>query len=162
MKIYSIIFARNNANHTLKNQMDMTPEEQRNQLKEQYKQELRERKAFLEKVNKLKQQQNLLKAIEGLNPQDDTADWVEKLNQETAFMEAKTEIALNMEEEKRQELERLEKKVDLEKLAAEQLILEMKRQMGMLTEEPPKKEESPSPQPEEKTQTPPPNILGDF
>lgn len=140
----------------------MTPEEQRNQLKEQYKQELRERKAFLEKVNKLKQQQNLLKAIEGLNPQDDTADWVEKLNQETAFMEAKTEIALNMEEEKKQELERLEKKVDLEKLAAEQLVLEMKRQMGMLTEEPPKTEEQPIPQPEEKTQTPPPNILGDF
>lgn len=129
----------------------MTPEEKRNLLKEQYKKELREQKSFLGKVEQLKKQQTLLNAIEGLKHEDDTADWLEKLNQETAFMEAKTELAMGVVEEQKKTLESIEKPINMEKLAAEQLIIEMKRQMGLLPPaEEPKKEDSVA---EEKTET---------
>lgn len=136
----------------------MTPEEQRNLLKEQYKKELREKKQFLEKVEQLKKQQPLLKAIEGLKVEDDSEEWMDKLNQETAFMEAKTELAMDAVQEQKKQLDSLEHKVALEKLAAEQLIIEMKRQMGLL---PPEeiKEEKANPEISEDSNK---QILGDF
>lgn len=136
----------------------MTPEEQRNLLKEQYKKELREKKQFLEKVEQLKKQQPLLKAIEGLKVEDDSEEWMDKLNQETAFMEAKTELAMDAVQEQKKQLDSLEHKVALEKLAAEQLIIEMKRQMGLLPPEEIKEEKANTETSEDSNK----QILGDF
>ena len=113
----------------------MTSEEYRNMLKEQYKKDLRERKQFIEKVQELKKQEPLLKAIEGLKVEDDSDDWIEKLNQQTAFMDAKTELAADaiVNQQKQQEHQYSEE--ELKKIAAQQLLLEMKRQMGLLPPE---------------------------
>ncbi|MBX7242233.1 MAG: hypothetical protein K1X92_10825 [Bacteroidia bacterium] len=142
----------------------MTSEEYRNMLKEQYKKELREKKQFLDKVDQLKKQQTLMNAIENMKPEDDSEDWVNKLNEETAFMEAKTELALTLQEEQKKQLESMEHQVELEKLAAQQLILEMKKQMGLIEDKPEVKPETENTQPEIKneSQTPPPPVLGDF
>lgn len=136
----------------------MTPEEQRNLLKEQYKKEFREKKQFLDKVEQLKKQQPLLKAIEGLKVEDDSEEWMDKLNQETAFMEAKTELAMDAVQEQKKQLDSLEHKVALEKLAAEQLIIEMKRQMGLLPPEEVKEEKANTATNEDSNK----QILGDF
>ncbi len=146
----------------------MTSEEYRNMLKEQYKKELREKKQFLDKVEQLKKQQTLLNAIENMKPEDDSEDWVNKLNEETAFMEAKTELALSLQEEQKKQLESVEHQVELEKLAAQQLILEMKKQMGLIEDTPESKPESevqktePEIKAESQTPPPPPSVLGDF
>ncbi len=144
----------------------MNSEEYRNMLKEQYKKDLREKKQFLDKVNQLKKQQTLLNALENMNPEDDTEDWVNKLNHETAFMEAKTELALSLQEEQKKQLESMEHTVELEKLAAQQLIIEMKKQMGLVEEKPETPAEEKT-EPENKTieikgDTTPPPVLGDF
>ena len=104
-----------------------------------------------------------MNAIENMQPEDDSEDWVDKLNKETAFMEAKTELALGMQEEQKKQLESMEHQVELEKLAAQQLILEMKKQMGLIAETPEAQPEIEMPVAENKdnTQTPPP-VLGDF
>lgn len=108
---------------------NLSGEEKRRQLKEQFKQDLRERKAFLEQVQKLKGQQKVLKAIEGLNPEDDTDEWINKLNEETAFNEAKMELALESappaNEEKHQPSEE-----ELKKATAEELVRKLKEEMS--------------------------------
>ena len=113
----------------------MTSEEYRNMLKEQYKKDLRERKQFVEKVQELKKQEPLLKAIEGLKVEDDSDDWIEKLNQQTAFMDAKTELAADSIVQHQQQVEHTHSEAELQKIAAQQLLLEMKRQMGLLPAE---------------------------
>lgn len=115
----------------------MTSEEYRNMLKEQYKKDLRERKQFVEKVQELKKQEPLLKAIEGLKVEDDSDDWIEKLNQQTAFMDAKTELAADAVAEQQKQQEQVHSEAELQKIAAQQLLLEMKRQMGLLPPEEP-------------------------
>lgn len=145
----------------------MTSEEYRNMLKEQYKKDLRERKQFIEKVQELKKQEPLLKAIEGLKVEDDSDDWIEKLNHQTAFMDAKTELAADaiVNQQKQQEHQYSEE--ELKKIAAQQLLLEMKRQMGLLppeevapveenSVETPKTEEKPAENGDEKP------LFGDF
>lgn len=72
----------------------LSSEEQRERMKEEYKRELKARKEFLGKVNTLKQQQTLLNAMEGMQYEDDSDEWINKLNQETAMREAKTEMAM--------------------------------------------------------------------
>ena len=113
----------------------MTSEEYRNMLKEQYKKDLRERKQFVEKVQELKKQEPLLKAIEALNVEDDSDDWIEKLNQQTAFMDAKTELAADSIAQHQQQVEHTHTEAELQKIAAQQLLIEMKRQMGLLPAE---------------------------
>ena len=72
----------------------LSGEEKRARMKEQFKKELRERKEFAEKVKKLRRLQNINNALDGMKMEDDSQDWIDKLNQETAFNEAKTEMAL--------------------------------------------------------------------
>lgn len=142
----------------------MTSEEYRNMLKEQYKKDLRERKQFLDKVEQLKKQQTLLNAIEKMNPEDDTDDWMQKLNQETAFMEAKTELAMGAVEEQKKQIESMENQAEMEKLAAQQLIIEMKKQMGLIveTEKPQVEPTADTVEIKPEAETPKKNILGDF
>jgi uncharacterized membrane protein len=69
-------------------------EEIRRKMKEEFKQDLRARKEFLEKVKRLRQTQRINEALSNMSVDDDTDDWINKLNEETAFMDAKTELAL--------------------------------------------------------------------
>jgi hypothetical protein len=72
----------------------LTSEQQRERMKEEYKRELKARKEFLGKVDTLKKQQTLLNAMEGMQYEDDSDEWINKLNSETALNEAKAEIAM--------------------------------------------------------------------
>ena len=133
---------------------NLSGEEKRKLLKEQYKKELRERKEFVSKVKNLRQMQRINKALAEMTAEDDTDEWIRKLNEETAFTEAKMEIALDttLEDHKEQELEE-----ELKEIVAESMVEELK---DGLKEEPktnvqkeiPKEEEDEGP---EKT-------LGDF
>lgn len=142
----------------------MTSEEYRNMLKEQYKKDLRERKQFIQKVQELKKQEPLLKAIEGLKVEDDSDEWIEKLNQQTAFMDAKTELAADAIAEQQQKQEQVHSEAELQKIAAQQLLLEMKRQMGLLPPEEPVNLVEKTPVNEENMieQTEDKPLLGDF
>ncbi|MFN0203573.1 MAG: hypothetical protein ACKVTZ_18750, partial [Bacteroidia bacterium] len=151
----------------------MDGEEYRRKLKEQIKQEekaeLLKRKAFLNKVNEIKKQQPLVNAFENIvnANNDDTQDWIDKLNQETALNEAKVEMSLESAEEQVKKLENVQSQIELEKLNAQKLVEDMKRSMGLL---PPEEEKAETPTVEEKTPetdvlTPPPTnkkTLGDF
>lgn len=110
----------------------LSSEEQRERMKEEYKRELRARKEFLEKVKDLKRSQTLLNALEGMNVEDDSDEWIAKLNQETALREAKTEIALESAEAALPvepvvpELSEAE----LKKIAAAEAVRKMKEEMA--------------------------------
>lgn len=119
-------------------------EEERQKLKEQIKQEeladLKQRKAFLNKVNELKKQQPLVNALTEIENMasgegDDTNDWLNLLNQDTALMEAKTDMALTLEEEKQQKLNAISNQMEMEKINAQKLVEDMKRSMGLLPPE---------------------------
>jgi len=144
-------------------------EEERKRLKEQIKQEeladLKQRKAFLNRVNEVKKQQPLTNALNEIEKMasgegDDTNDWLNLLNQDTALLEAKTEMSLEMEEEKQKKLEQISNQMELEKLNAKKLVEDMKRSMGLLPEEAPvldtPKTETPEVKPQGK------KTLGDF
>lgn len=144
----------------------MTGEEKRKLMKEQYKKELQSRKEFLEKaerLRKLKKINHALTNMEGaLN--DDSADWVEKIDQETALMEAKTEMALDSQAAVEQEIKNLEQAVEMEKITAKDLVEQMKREMGLLpeVEETPAAEEAPDDAEAEKGKDTPKKTMGDF
>jgi hypothetical protein len=144
-------------------------EEERNRLKEQIKQEeladLKQRKAFLNRVNEVKKQQPLTNALNEIEKMasgegDDTNDWLNLLNQETALMDAKTEMSLEMEEEKQKKLEQINNQLELEKLNAKKLVEDMKRSMGLLPAETPELDETKTETPEVKPQGK--KTLGDF
>jgi len=116
----------------------MTGEEYRRQLKEQIKQEtkddLRKRKEFLQAVDAAKQSQHLRQAVEGaMPPEDDSAEWMAKLNQQTAVSEAKTEMALDaalqQEQDRKAALELAAAEVEMRKIAAQNLVAQMKKEM---------------------------------
>ena len=150
----------------------MTGEEKRKKLKEEmkaaYKRDLQKKKEFLEKRKTLRHTQKMNGAIgeiiSGLTS-DDSDDWIEKINQETALSEAKTEMALDDASEVAKELESLAKEAEIEKFSASQLVEDMKREMGMIEdiikpeeeskEEDVKKEENKDEEGSQKT-------LGDF
>ncbi len=115
---------------------ELTGEEKRQKMKEQFKKELRERKEFLNKVKGLRRTQSINKALEGMRMEDDTDQWIEKLNQDTAFIEAKTEIALNTtipssvtanDPTLGQDLTISEE--EMQKIAAEQMVERMKAEL---------------------------------
>jgi lipopolysaccharide export LptBFGC system permease protein LptF len=133
----------------------LSGEEQRQLLKEQFKKDLREREAFLEKMKELKQEQKIVKALESMNPEDDTDEWINKLNEESAFSEAKTEMAL--EAVKSDETPLVDEEL-LKKSVAEEMVARLKAEMKKESEaaEKPKAEEKP----EEKN--PPKNLLDEI
>ncbi|MEZ4829483.1 MAG: hypothetical protein R3C61_24835 [Bacteroidia bacterium] len=139
----------------------MTSEERRRLLKEQMKQEykddLKKRKEIEENMKVMRHTRKLNEAIteitSGLTA-DDSDEWIDKLNQSSVLSEAKLEMALDTNSAVSKEVENLENQAKAEKFAAEQLILDMKRQMGLIEEEPPKEEG--------KGEEPPEKKLGDF
>ncbi len=116
----------------------MTGEEKRKQLKEQYKKELQARKEFKEKVERLRKLKNLNSAVTDMTTAlgDDSDDWIRKIDEETAFMEAKTEMAMDSESTLDKEITNLQQQVEVEKMTAKDLVNEMKREMGLLPDEP--------------------------
>lgn len=98
-------------------------------MKEQFKQDLRQRQEFLKKVQNLRSQQNILKAIEGMKMEDDTDEWIRKLDEETAFREAKMEMALE-NAPKEAETHAPDPGPEMEKLIAEEMVRKMKEQMA--------------------------------
>lgn len=113
----------------------LSGEEKRQKMKEEFKKELRARKEFLNKVKGLRRTQSINKALESMNVEDDTDQWIEKLNQETAFREAKTEMALetagasNLESGTTPEQELAISEEEMQKIAAEQMVARMKAEM---------------------------------
>ncbi|MEM6632882.1 MAG: hypothetical protein AAF694_24640 [Bacteroidota bacterium] len=128
----------------------MTGEEKRQQLKEQYKKELLERKAFLEKAKTLRKMQRINKALSEMESalHDDSDEWINKLNEESALSEAKMEIlmeeALHTEEQKK--LDDVQMQAEMAKKSAEDLVRQMKRELGLLVEEEENKEQPAIPQ----------------
>lgn len=120
----------------------MTGEEKRKllkeQLKAQYKKDLQLRKEFLNKAKHLKQSQKLNDTISDLvgGLEDDTDDWVAALNEGSAVTEAKLDIMLDEASETSRELDKLAKEAEMQKFAAQDLVRQMKQQMGLETDEP--------------------------
>ncbi|MDX1906665.1 MAG: hypothetical protein SF053_06485 [Bacteroidia bacterium] len=127
----------------------MTGEEKRRLLKEQmkaeYKQDLVQRKEFLEKVKQLRETQKLNNALTDMvaGLEDDSDAWIGKLNEASALAEAKVDMALDSALSTYDKLEALAKQAELEKLSAAQLVEQMKREMGLL---PPETPATPSPE----------------
>jgi len=115
----------------------MTGEEKRRQLKEQYKRDLKMRKEFLEKAKSLRSQQNINKALgemlDGLN--DDSEDWINQINQETALTEAKFEMAMDEAAAAEEQIKNIANEAEMKRIQAESLVQQMKREMGLLEEE---------------------------
>ena len=104
----------------------LSGEEKRRLLKEQYKKELMARKEFLRKTKSLRQMQNINRALEEMNPEDDTDEWINRLNEESAFTEAKMEMAADAAKE-RAEMEQTEE--EMQEIIARNLVEQMKREM---------------------------------
>lgn len=110
----------------------LSGEEKRRLMKEQFKQDLRERKVFLDKVEQLRRQGKILKAMEGMKLEDDSEEWIRRLDEETSFREAKVEMAL---ESAIHEAVEGEKTADMEKLLAEEMVRQLKLDMGKIVAE---------------------------
>ncbi|MCS7076444.1 MAG: hypothetical protein NZ455_07035 [Bacteroidia bacterium] len=77
--------------------MEETNEEKIKRLKEEELKELKKRKAFLEQVKQAQKMQSLHKAmneLENMLQNDDTQEWMDKLNHQTIENEIKIEMAL--------------------------------------------------------------------
>lgn len=104
-------------------------------LKEQFKQDLKLRKEFLNKVQGLRQTQRINKALSDLNPEDDTDDWIQKLNEESAFAEAKADLAMDDTLSKHMDIPiegpatPRHSEEEMQKIMAESLVEQMKAQM---------------------------------
>lgn len=106
----------------------LSGEEQRAKMKEQFKKDLQQRQEFLKKVQGLRSQQNILKALEGMNVEDDTDEWIRKLDEQTAFREAKMEIALSgLPVDPAPEKDHT---ADMEKIVAQEMVRKMKEEMS--------------------------------
>jgi hypothetical protein len=124
-------------------------EEIRQKMKEEYKKDLRARKEFLGKVEELRQKQQLTNAFVEITEagNDDTDEWIAKINQETALNEAKAEVAYEsaqMAEEDRKKAEEMAMtEAEMQKIAAKEMVERMKAEMaGEIVEKPESKVES--------------------
>lgn len=116
----------------------MTGEEKRQQLKEQYKQDLIQRKAFLEKVRQLSKIQRINKALSDMESAitgDDSDEWIQKLNQDSAINEAQLDMALDQALKSGQNMQDLMQQVEKERASATDLVKQMKKEMGLPVEE---------------------------
>ena len=115
-------------------EQELSGEEKRRRMKEEYKKELRARKEFLDKVNGLRRVQSINKALSDMNVEDDSQEWIDKLNQESAFTEAKVEMAMESarlaEEDAKSEQQKALDEAEMQKLAAEEMVRKMKEEMA--------------------------------
>lgn len=113
-----------------------TGEEIRQKMKEEYKKDLRARKEFAGKVEELRKQQKLTKAIVEITEagKDDSDEWIDKLNQETALNEAKAEMAIDSVEMAAEIAKKEEafamSEAEMEKIQAKEMVAQMKAQMA--------------------------------
>ncbi|MEM7368834.1 MAG: hypothetical protein AAF587_09520 [Bacteroidota bacterium] len=149
----------------------MTGEEKRKKLKEEmkaaYKRDLQKKKEFLEQTKRLRHSKKMNDAISDLTSDllnDDTDDWINKLNQDAALSEAKLDIHLDEASSTSQKLEKLAKEAEAEKFSAAQLLKDMKREMGLLEDEDEKAKSDASEEEtsEEEKKDPPSKSLGDW
>ena len=148
----------------------MTGEEKRRQLKEQYKRDLLARKEFLDKAKQLRKSQKMNQAITEITSSlnmEDTDAWIEHLNRESAITEAKMELSLDLAQESGEDVLKAQAmEAEQQKLSAEMLVLQMKKEMGLIKEEPtpePKAADAPeASESEEAPKAPPKRKLGDF
>lgn len=150
----------------------MTPEEknrlEREKLKEAYKAELKKRKEFLNSTKQLQTSRKLNEAISKITDSlnDDTDVWIDKLNQESAVGEAKMDIFLDQASKTTNEIEKLANEAELAKSSAQNLVDQMKKEMGMLEidmEEDKKKLDEILAEDDKKKNTPPPKkSMGDI
>jgi hypothetical protein len=147
----------------------MTGEEKRRILKEQYKRDLMLRKEFLEKAQNLQKTGKVTKALTEMASavnNDDTDDWIGRLNEGSALTEAKMDMALDEARSANQKLESLAQQAEMEKIQALNLVKQMKKDLGLPVEEEEKHLEAI--EKPENTETkpvdslPPPKTLGDF
>ncbi len=76
----------------------LSGEEKRARLKEEYKKELLARKNIQAQIESSKRMSTIQNAMDKiLNMNDDTEDWISKLNQTAAMAEAKLEMALGLD-----------------------------------------------------------------
>ncbi len=117
----------------------MSGEEKRKQLKELYKRELLARKDILAQAKKLRKMQRINDALSEINNamNDDSDEWIRKLNEEAALSEAKMEIFLDEAHAsvKETKIEDLAMEAEKARLSAEEMIKQLKREMGLLEEE---------------------------
>ena len=107
---------------------NLSGEEKRKRMKEDFKKDLQLRQEFLEKVKGLRNTSQITQALNEMNHNDDTDSWIEKLNTETAFREAKTEIALDAANST-DGIESLKADQELDKAVAESMVEKMKRDL---------------------------------
>lgn len=119
----------------------MTGEEKRRQLKEQikaeYKRELKSRQEILESAKRLRHTSKMNEAIKGLTDglNDDSDEWIERLNRESALTEAKMEMSLDGAFDAEEKLDKLAKDAEAEKFSALSMVEQMKREMGILDDD---------------------------
>lgn len=110
----------------------LTGEEQRAIMREQYKQEYKQRKEYLEmlqkaqRINKINRE---LGKLEAMVTGDDSEDWMRQLNNQTALNEARVELALE------NATNNPEDTTPRDRLAHLTALERMKLEMGLVTEE---------------------------
>ena len=77
------------------------------------KKELLLKRGFLDKVKSLRQTQNIHQALSNMEVEDDTDEWIQRLNQETAFTEAKAELATEWAQAAKDKLQQHESDEDM-------------------------------------------------
>jgi hypothetical protein len=132
-----------------------TGEEMRQKMKEQYKQDLRKRKEFLDSAKEYKRTKTLSDAVVEIQSagEDDTDVWVEKLNQDSAVTEAKMEMALdstNVTPPSPKVEVSAATEAEMRKIQAQELVRQMKAEMEA--------ENAPKTPPAAKLETPTPPV----
>lgn len=117
----------------------LSGEEKRAKMKEEFKKDLRKRKEFLEKAKRLRQLKRINQALENMGYSDDTDELIRQLDEETAFNEAKLELATESARTINVPIEGPDGEIDppvpqpseeeLQRLAAEELVRQMKAEM---------------------------------
>lgn len=106
----------------------------RQKMKEEFKQDLRKRKEFLDSVKEFKRTKKLSDAVVEIQnaTEDDTDVWIEKVNQESALSEAKMEMALdstNVTPPSPQPQITAATEAEMRKIQAQELVRQMKAEM---------------------------------
>lgn len=78
----------------------MSGEEKRRLMKEQFKKELQQKREFMNKAKGLRRMQNINKALDDMQVQDDSEEWIRKLNEDSFTKEASLDMALETASEK--------------------------------------------------------------
>jgi hypothetical protein len=118
----------------------MAGEEERKKRKEQikaeYKLELQKRKEILERAKGLRASRNINQALQNITGafNDDTDDWIRKLDESSAITEAKMDLALDSAGSSETDIEKMRREAEAETFSAQQLLKNMKKEMGLLSE----------------------------